>query len=195
MIGLLDNLQDRNIFLGSKSPRRKELLHRLQVQFQQLSIDVNEEFDAKKSAAQVAEYLAKKKSLAGLNMIDKNGILITADTVVVVDESILNKPNDFQEANDMLWTLSGREHEVITGVTVADESKSTSFHALTKVSFSVLEQNEIDFYINEYKPYDKAGSYGIQEWLGMIGIDRIEGSFYNVMGLPIHDLYKQLKEF
>ena len=122
-------------------------------------------------------------------------LVITADTIVVVDNAVLGKPGDVDEAKSMLRLLSGREHRVITGVTVATVERSTTFSAISNVTFAEIDDNEIDYYVNRYKPFDKAGAYGIQEWIGYIGISAIEGSFYNVMGLPLHRLYTVLKDY
>ena len=145
-------------------------------------------------AGEVAPYLARRKAEA-LQPLADDELLITADTVVVVDGKIYGKPSGKEEARSMLQTLSGRMHEVITGVAITTAERSVVFSVSTKVWFSHISTEDIDYYIERYRPFDKAGSYGIQEWIGFVGIERIEGSFYNVMGLPIHRIYRVLKDF
>lgn len=184
----------RKIILASKSPRRKELLNLLDLKFSVEVKEVNEIFSDKLKTDDVAEYLAKLKADA-FSELNEDELIITADTVVVLDDEILGKPENKEEAQGMLKSLSGRSHEVITGVCLKTSKKLVSFSSSTKVYFKKLTTPEIEYYIENYQPYDKAGSYGIQEWIGAIGIHKIEGSYYNVVGLPIDQLNKELEQF
>lgn len=184
----------KNIILASQSPRRKELLELLDLNFTVEVKSVKEVFPEHIEMTLVAEYLAKLKAAAFTN-IQNDELVITADTVVVLGEDILGKPQNKAEAIKMLQSLSNRSHEVITGVCLKSSNKIHSFSSSTKVFFKELSAKEIHYYIEKYKPYDKAGSYGIQEWIGAIGITKIEGSYYNVVGLPINELNEQLKNF
>jgi septum formation protein len=191
-----DPLAGRKIILASQSPRRQYLLKELGFKFEVIEIDVREVYPAGLSASEIAVYLAELKSSAfedsGLN---ENSILITADTIVSLGNEILGKPANYIEAFDMLQKLSGRKHDVITAVCIRSTKKKRVFHVLSSVCFKELSRREIEYYIDHYKPYDKAGGYGIQEWIGYIGINKIEGSFFNVMGLPVKELYEELLEF
>ena len=184
----------KNIILASKSPRRKELLELLDLNFTVEVPEVDEVFPESLDVTKVAEYLANLKADAFTN-IPTDTVVITADTVVILDEQILGKPKDKAEAVNMLKSLSNRCHKVITGVCIKSKDKTVSFSNTTKVFFKELTSSEIEHYIENYKPFDKAGSYGIQEWIGAIGITKIEGSYFNVVGLPIHELNKQLANF
>ena len=184
----------KSIILASQSPRRKELLSLLDLEFKVEVKSINEVFPKDLKTSEVAEYLAMLKASAFTTIEDKQ-VIITADTVVVLDDTILGKPNNKFEASKMLRSLSNRNHEVITGVCLKSAKKVISFSSSTKVYFKNLSNAEIDYYIENYKPYDKAGSYGIQEWIGAIGITKIEGSYFNVVGLPIQELNEQLKNF
>ena len=184
----------RKIILASKSPRRKELLNLLDLKFSVEVKEVNEIFSDKLKTDDVAEYLAKLKADA-FSELNEDELIITADTVVVLDDEILGKPENKEEAQGMLKSLSGRSHEVITGVCLKTSKKLVSFSSSTKVYFKKLTTPEIEYYIENYQPYDKAGSYGIQEWIGAIDIHKIEGSYYNVVGLPIDQLNKELEQF
>ncbi|ARS34956.1 Maf family nucleotide pyrophosphatase [Pontibacter actiniarum] len=186
------NLQ-RPLLLASNSPRRKELLASLGLRYEVLVKEVHEDFPAHLKREEVATYLASHKADAYTSDITDQA-LITADTIVCLGERVLNKPADYAEAQAMLQALSGNTHEVITGVCILTREGKTVFHDSTKVYFKPLTAAEIDHYITHYKPYDKAGAYGIQEWIGMIGIDHIEGSYFNVMGLPVQKLYLKLVE-
>ena len=177
----------KNIILASQSPRRKELLALLDLEFTVEVHEVDEVFPDDIDATEVAEYLAKLKATAFTNITDEQ-LIITADTVVVLDNKILGKPKNKAEATQMLQSLSNRSHRVITGVCIKTCDKTISFSNTTKVYFKELTASEIDYYIENYKPFDKAGSYGIQEWIGAIGITKIEGSYFNVVGLPIQEL-------
>lgn len=182
-----------NIILGSNSPRRNELLAQLGFEFTKVSITCDEYFSPDMAVGEVAEYLANKKSMAYPRLQDSD-ILITADTVVISEGIILNKPADRAEAIHMLSTLSGKEHSVQTGVCIRSVAKQESFTSKTAVKLRKISQEDIDHYVDTYKPYDKAGAYGIQEWLGLALVECISGSFYNVVGLPTDQLHKRLKD-
>ncbi|MDD4218230.1 MAG: Maf family nucleotide pyrophosphatase [Bacteroidales bacterium] len=183
------------ILLASASPRRQELLRGLNIPFKLVKApDINETIDKNLYKENIAINLAEQKANSYKGLLD-NQLLITADTIVWIDDKVLGKPDDYSDAFQMLKLLSGKPHYVITGVCLKTNNKTKLFHAETLVKFSKLEDDEIRFYIEQYKPYDKAGAYGIQEWIGKIGIEHIEGSFYNVMGLPVHKLYKELLAF
>jgi len=183
-----------HLILASKSPRRQELLRSLEVDFEIRTKEVDESFPATIPVNEVAEYLAVKKSQA-FEDLKGSELVITSDTTVLNDGQILNKAENAQEAFEMIQSLSGKTHQVITGVCLRSSNKKVSFSETTKVTFRKLEKAEIEHYIKNYKPFDKAGAYGIQEWIGMVGIEKIEGDFYNVMGLPLHKLYKHLLRF
>jgi septum formation protein len=193
---ILKNLKDKEIILASQSPRRQELLNGIGIDFEIVVIkDIDESFDPEMPFENVAEFLAKKKANNYSDIISNRTILITADTIVCTDEAILNKPADKKEAEEMLFSLSGKKHKVITGVCIKSAGKQVSFSSESVVYFADLSTEEVDYYIENYKPYDKAGAYGIQEWIGYIGITRLEGSYFNVMGLPIQQVYSKLKTF
>lgn len=178
------------IILASKSPRRQQLIATLGWPVKVVSIDVDERLEKPVPAHQVAETLARLKASA-YDQLKQGQMLVTADTVVVHDGKVMGKPHDKKEAKEMLNALSGDAHHVYTGVCLKTTGKTLSFTEDTTVHFKQLTQQEIDYYIDTYKPFDKAGSYGIQEWIGMIGIERIEGCYYNVMGLPTARLYSE----
>jgi septum formation protein len=187
--------KDYKILLASGSPRRQELLKQLGIQFTIAKApDIIEIAPKHLFREEIANFLAKQKSEA-FGPINDNELLITADTIVWVDNKVLGKPKDYSDAFQMLKLLSGKSHYVITGVCLKTNQKIKIFHAETLVRFASLENDEIRHYIEKYKPYDKAGAYGIQEWIGKIGIEHIEGSYYNVVGLPVQKLYCMLKEF
>lgn len=183
-----------NYILGSASPRRKQLLEGLNINFKIMIPNVDEDYPQTIPNEDVPIYLANKKADYFGKLAD-NELLICADTIVIINNIILNKPLDIDEAYKMLNTLSGNVHEVVTGVSLKTNTKQHSFSVLSKVYFKDLKQSEIDFYIEHFKPYDKAGGYGVQEWIGYIAIDKIEGSYYNVMGLPVKELYENLIQF
>ena len=187
------DLLNCTLLLGSKSPRRRELLERLGIPCRMVDIDVDETLSEAVAPARVAETLARRKSLAYTTAIADNEVLVTADTVVVHEDTVLGKPRSSEEAVAMLQMLSDCTHQVYTGVCLRGSESMVCFTECTDVSFHHLTLQEITYYVNTYRPFDKAGSYGIQEWIGMVGIDRIEGCFYNVMGLPVARLYKELK--
>lgn len=181
------------LLLGSKSPRRRELVECLGLPCRIVDIEAEELLTEAVPSDKVAETLARRKSLAYSGSLDDDEVLVTADTVVVHQDSVLGKPCSRQEAVGMLHMLSGCTHQVYTGVCLRGNRSTISFTERTDVSFHALSDEEVDYYVDTFRPYDKAGSYGIQEWIGMVGIDRIEGCFYNVMGLPVARLYKELK--
>jgi septum formation protein len=192
---LVQKFEGTGIILGSNSPRREQLFKELGLKFQVLAKDVDETIPTQFRREDIAMFLARKKALAYKAELQENGIVVTADTLVAVDDLILGKPTDEKDAERMLKLLSGRRHQVITGVCIMSNRKSESFFVKTDVSFKVLRDEEIKYYIQTCKPLDKAGAYGIQEWVGMVGVDYIQGSFYNVMGLPIKELYENLLRF
>jgi septum formation protein len=183
------------IILASASPRRRQLLEALDVDFVIKTKNTDESFDNNTAIWEIPCQLAQRKARAFLSEIAENQLVIAADTIVSIDNEVLNKPQNEQEATTMLQKLSGQCHEVITGVCLLSLHKEKIFYDVTKVFFKSLTEEEIAYYVKKYKPYDKAGSYGAQEWLGMIAIERIEGSYFNVMGLPVHKLYEELKIF
>jgi septum formation protein len=180
------------LLLGSKSPRRRELLKNANIDFEIVDIKSDESYDPAMPVKDVAAFLSRKKSLAYLHSLNTNEILLTADTIVVCDQKILGKPENIGEAKKMLSLLSGRAHQVITGFCLRSPQKTEVFSAISKVYFKILEKKEIEYYIRHFKPFDKAGAYGIQEWIGHIAVEKIEGSFYNVMGLPVAMVYDKL---
>lgn len=190
-------LHHYKVILGSSSPRRKQLLSSMDIEFEQRVKDVEENILPEWQTKEVAQKLAERKAIAQQNGLKENDsdflneVLLTSDTIVVIENQVLNKPQNRFEAKEMLTLLSGKKHLVITGVCICTKSKLHSFSDETEVFFKELSQNEIDYYIQKYKPFDKAGSYGAQEWLGMIGIEKINGSYFNVMGLPVQKLYEE----
>ncbi len=183
------------ILLASSSPRRKELISELNFNIEIVKTHFKEEVVPKDVFREnIATFLAQEKSMAYQNL-QKNEILITADTIVWIDNQVLGKPKNEEEAYNMLSLLSGKEHYVFTGICLRSLNKKRVFFAETKVKFSKLSKDEIIYYIQNYKPFDKAGAYGIQEWIGMIAVENIEGSYYNVMGLPVQKLYRELIKF
>ena len=193
---MLDNLKKYNIVLASKSPRRQELMKGIGLEFSVITKDVDESYPSNMSVYDVAPFLSLKKAKAfNDEELPENYMVITADTVVIVDDMILGKPKDEADARGMLGRISGKKHSVITGVTIRTNDKLKTFSVVSKVSFETLDQEEIDYYVNNFRPYDKAGAYGIQEWIGYIGVNHVEGSYFNVMGLPTQKLYKMLKAF
>ena len=195
MMRFLENLKDKKIILASNSPRRQELLRGLEMEFEIKSSPVDESIPSDIPAEYVAAYLSKLKSESFPDELLENEILITSDTVVIENEHVLGKPQSDQEAFDMIKSLSGATHTVMTAVTIKDRLKRITLEDETLVTFRFLEEEEIWHYIKEYKPFDKAGAYGIQEWIGFIGVSRIEGSYFNVMGFPLHLVYEQLKKW
>ncbi|NQU79969.1 MAG: septum formation protein Maf [Bacteroidetes bacterium] len=193
---VLENLKGKRILLASKSPRRHYLLKELGIDFEPVdNFQDDESYPEEMPIEDIPVFLAKKKANNINELLDENSILITADTIVWCNNSVLNKPDSYDEAYQMLNSLSGNKHTVITGVCLRSAEKETTFIATTDVFFTKLSDSEIDYYLRKFKPFDKAGAYGIQEWIGYIGIEKIEGSYYNVMGLPIQKVYKELKKF
>ena len=192
---LQDRLKNHRLILASASPRRRELLAGCDLAFTLAEkFECEECYPADLAADKVAEYLSQLKSNAYPHALADNDILLTADTVVIAGSEILGKPHSEEEARAMITTLSGASHKVVTGVTLRNTNQTISFSAESVVKFRKLDAEEIAYYVEKYRPLDKAGAYGIQEWIGYIGIEGIEGSFYNVMGLPVQRLYSALKE-
>jgi len=196
MLPLLDNLKKYNVLLASKSPRRRELLTQLRIPFNVITIGgLDESYPADIPPTEVSAYIAGRKADAYVNMLKSNEMIITADTVVVLGDKILGKPADIEEAVRMLLMLSDRVHKVSSGVCIMTRDRRTTFTTITDVKFGKITEEEARFYVDNYRPLDKAGAYGIQEWIGCIAVESIHGSFYNVMGLPVHQLYKELCQF
>ena len=192
---LQDRLKNYRLILASASPRRRELLADCDLDFVLAEkFECEECYPADLAAEKVAEYLSQLKSNAYPHPLCEGDILLTADTVVILGDKILGKPHSEAEAVEMISSLSGATHKVVTGVTLRTTERTISFSAESLVSFRALDPEEISYYVEKYRPMDKAGAYGIQEWIGYIGIEGIEGSFYNVMGLPVQRLYTTLKE-
>lgn len=189
------NSKNWNIILASQSPRRKQLLEELGYTFTQKSKNTDESFPNDLPKEEIASFLSRKKAAAFTNEIKESDLLITSDTVVLLENHILEKPSDKDDAFRMINELSGKTHQVITGVCLKSIDKEVSFSVTTKVIFKELKDEEIWFYIEKYKPFDKAGAYGIQEWIGQIGVEKIEGSFYNVMGFPSKEVYEAIEAF
>ena len=183
------------LILASGSPRRKQLLEALGFTFEVRKPDIDERYPPELSKSEIALYLAKKKAAAMQPTLAPEELLITADTTVVCGEKLLEKAANAKEAREMLSQLSGKSHQVITGVCLTTAEKQQAFATTTEVHFHTLDGADIDYYIEKFSPYDKAGAYGIQEWIGMIGVAHLKGSFYNVMGLPVDQLYTCLKSF
>lgn len=184
------------ILLASKSPRRHELLKMLDIPFKFVDLkDVKETYNDELTSEEIPKYLSQLKANVYKDKLKDDEVLITADTIVALGDKIMGKPSNLEEARHMLRQLSGKIHNVITGVTISSNKTSITFSSITEVKFAKLSDETINYYINNYHPLDKAGAYGIQEWIGAIGIESIKGSYYNVMGLPIHQLYKELLPF
>ena len=188
-------MDNKKIILASKSPRRQELIKELNFDFEiRTNNDVEEIYPDELDPYKVPEYLASLKANPIISSLRENEILLTSDTIVLFENQILGKPKSKKEGMKMLKKLSGKNHEVITGVQLKDLNKTISFSSITKVFFKTLSDKEISFYVEKYKPLDKAGSYAIQEWIGYVGVSRIEGCYYNVMGLPLYGIYKNIKK-
>ncbi len=188
-------LENYNIILASGSPRRQQFLKDLGLNFIIKSIDVEEIYPKYLHGNEITSFLAELKADAYEEKLNDNDILITADTVVRFNGKILGKPKDVNDAKKMLTELSNNQHEVITSICIKTSKRSKIINDTTVVYFEKLSEEEIDFYLNNYTPFDKAGSYGIQEWLGYIAVKKIEGSFFNVMGFPVHKFYKEMMKF
>jgi septum formation protein len=182
------------LMLASGSPRRKDLLEQVGIEFEIFTRDVDEYFPDNLHPRAVAVLIAENKAKAYTDLsMDK--IVMTADTVVALEGKVLGKPKDREHAIEMISSLSGKKHSVITGITIFHKGKFQSFSEETQVKFRKLDMNQIRYYVEKYEPYDKAGAYGIQEWIGMVGVEKIDGDFYNVMGLPVGRLYEELKNY
>jgi len=192
---MLKKFKHYNFILGSNSPRRKEILKNIGLKFSVYPSNIDENFNEERKLENIGVFLAEKKANAIKNELKENDILITADTTVIYNNELLLKPENTLQAKEILNKLSGKSHKVITGVCLLSKNKKTTFSCETIVTFNDLDMPEIEFYINKFKPFDKAGSYGIQEWIGLIGVKKIEGSYTNVIGLPAHMLYTKLKKF
>lgn len=189
----MHSIKNYKLILASASPRRQQLMKDAGFTFEVRLKNVEEKYPQELHLENVPEYLSKVKASAFREELKADEVLITADTVVCIHDRILGKPADRKEAISMLQELSGNRHLVVTGVSVTTRTEQLSFSSRTDVFFKHLSNEEIEFYVDMYKPFDKAGAYGIQEWIGYIGIERIEGSFYNVMGLPVQKLYETLR--
>ncbi len=192
---IIDNLDNYRIILASRSPRRQQLLRELGLKFDVVIKDYTEVYPEGLSGEEIARHVAHEKAVSFKNEISDNEIVITADTIVWCNNKVLGKPLNLKDAIRILKEISGNTHEVITGVCIFSASREVTFSVSTKVSFEALSENEIIYYVDKYKPYDKAGAYGIQEWIGIIACSHIEGSYFNVVGLPVQRLYKELQLF
>lgn len=192
---MLDHLASYHLILASNSPRRRELLAGLGLSFETRVIPgIDESYPEGLSGPDIASYIASAKAAAYRDTLSADDLLITADTIVYIDGQVFGKPHDRDEACAMLRALSGRTHQVITGVTLSTLRQTRTFAVTTDVSFADLTDDEISYYVDHYRPFDKAGSYGIQEWIGFVGVTAIRGSYFNVMGLPVQRLYQELKK-
>lgn len=193
---MLNHIHNYDILLASNSPRRRELLGGLGIEYKVTALpDVDESYPESLQGEEIPKYIAKAKAEAYRPEMTKKTLLITADTIVWLNGKVYGKPKNKDDAKAMLRALSGNTHTVITGVCITTQEKQISFAVSTNVSFAVLNEEEINFYVENYNPLDKAGAYGIQEWIGYVGVNNITGSYFNVMGLPIHRLYQELKHF
>ena len=193
---MLENIAQYKILLASNSPRRRELLGGLGVDYEVVSLpEIDESYPPTLTGEEIPRYISRQKANAYRAMMTSETMLITADTIVWMDGKVYGKPVDADDARRMLRDLSGHTHTVITGVTITTSEHSKSFAVSTQVTFASLSDDEIDYYISNYKPFDKAGAYGIQEWIGYIGVTALDGSYFNVMGLPIQRLYSELKQW
>lgn len=190
---MFENLKKYHIILASNSPRRRELLAGLGIHFEvKVLPDVDEAYPEGLPVLQIAEYIAKEKAAAYQSLMGPDELVITADTVVVVGSEVMGKPTDADDARRMLEKLSGRTHQVTTGVCLTTQRVQKSFSVTTDVTFKPLSREEIDYYIENYSPFDKAGAYGIQEWIGYVGVTGFQGSYFNVMGLPVQRIYAEI---
>lgn len=190
------NIQNYHIILGSNSPRRKELLAGLDLDFEVKVIPgLEEHYPTNLQPEEIPVFLAKQKAEAYIPTLPEKTLLITADTIVWNRNEVIGKPKNREDAIQMLQSLSGHEHHVVTGVCLTTTEKQKAFSVISAVKFATLTDEEIGYYVDKYQPFDKAGAYGIQEWIGYVGVESINGSFYNVMGLPVQRLYQELKKF
>ena len=190
---MLDNLEKYKVILASGSPRRRELMAGLGVNYEvRILPDVDESYPDTLQGEEIPLYIAKEKADAYIPMMQPDELIITADTIVWLDGKVLGKPRDREDALQMLRTMSGRTHKVFTGVCITTTDWQRSFTAQTEVRFATLSEDEIIYYVDNFKPMDKAGAYGVQEWIGFIGVENISGSYYNIMGLPVQKLYRDL---
>lgn len=190
------DLSQYKIILASNSPRRKELLSGLDINYEIKTLpDIDESYPDYLKDDEVATYISKEKANAYLDLLEDDSLLITADTIVLLDGKVYGKPIDEADAKHMLGDLSGKTHHVLTGVCITTKTKQKIFTVSSEVRFAKLDEDEIDYYVAKYKPLDKAGAYGVQEWIGYIAVEYISGSYYNIMGLPIQRLYQELKNF
>jgi len=191
---LQEKYNDYQIILASNSPRRKQFLTDLGLNFTIKPANVNEEYPSHLKGKDIALYIAQQKASV-FNNLDKNELIITCDTIVWIDDVALGKPENSDDAKQMLQQLSGKTHEVISAVCIKSNEKEHLFYDVTEVTFNILNNSDIDYYVDTFKPFDKAGSYGIQEWIGLIGIEKINGSYTNVVGMPMEKLYKELMKW
>lgn len=189
-------LSEYKIILASNSPRRKELLSGLDLEYEIKTLpDIDETYPDNLEGEEISLYIANKKAEAYKNLLKDNTLIITADTIVLLKNKVYGKPNNEEDAKRMLRELSGNTHQVVTGVCILTKTKQKNFAVTSDVQFTDLSESEIEYYVSKYKPLDKAGAYGIQEWIGYIGIEHISGSYFNVMGLPVQRLYRELQNF
>ena len=192
---IIDKLNDYEIILASRSPRRQQLLQELGLKFEVVAREYSETYPEGLGGEEIARYVAHEKAASFKNEISYNEIVIAADTIVWCNNRVLGKPVNRNDAARILKEISGNTHEVITGVSILSQSKQCTFSDSTKVTFDSLSDEEIYYYIERYRPYDKAGAYGIQEWIGIVACSHIDGSYFNVVGLPVQKLYKELQSF
>jgi septum formation protein len=193
---MLNHTEPLNIILGSQSPRRRELMAGLDIPFSCVTIDADESYPAELKAGDIPMYISRAKARAHVSELEDNDLLITSDTIVWLNDEMLGKPQDEVEAKAMLARLSGQTHEVYTAVCFADKNgELETWVDCTKVTFNTLSEEDIDYYVSKYRPLDKAGAYGVQEWIGYVGVTRMEGSYFNVMGFPICHVYERLKKY
>lgn len=191
----LENIQHYKIVLASNSPRRRELLSGLNLEYTvRVLPDIDESYPDTLKGEEIPMYISREKAKAYRSSMAEDELIITADTVVCINEKVLGKPRTQEEAKEMLRELSGKTHQVITGVCLMTCGLQRTFSATTQVTFDVLTEDEIEFYVEKFRPLDKAGAYGVQEWIGFVGVSRLEGSYFNVMGLPVQRLYQELKK-
>ena len=193
---MLDNLNKYQIVLASNSPRRKELLQRMGVNFKVRTLfGIDESFPDSLRGEDIVCYISRNKAEAYRSSMAGNELFITADTIVYLDGEVMGKPKNAEQAKEMLHKLSGKTHQVITGVTIVTAERTENFGVTSQVKFAELTDEEINFYVDNYLPFDKAGAYGIQEWIGIVAVEEIKGSYFNVVGLPVQRLYQKLKSF